>query len=89
MADSMMSHKTDNSDMRANCAAYCAQTGSVLPHEMVLSHEEIRTPDPVEYEPYYLQSQKNYTPKKLHSYVYGSYSIRPPDIVKLTGNYRF
>lgn len=90
-AASMMEHSIDSSDMQTNCTAYCARTGGVPPHEMILNREEIRTPDPTpaEYEPYYLQFQKNYAPKKLHSYVYGSYSIRPPDIISLTGNYRF
>ena len=77
--------------MHESCAAACAQLGGNSPQQAVLGGEEIRTPDPApaEYEPYYLQFRKNYTPKKLYSYVYGSYSIRPPDIIRLTGNYRF
>ncbi len=87
----MRAHAT-NGIMQTDCATICARTGNIPQPQAVLQHEEIRTPDPTPepYESYYLQFQMNYVPKPLRpSAVFGAYPIRPPDILKLSGNYRF
>ena len=89
-ADPMKKH-TNNGSMQTDCAAFCARTNNLPPQETAVAPEENRAPDPIPstYE-LNLPSFGNVSPPRvLRSYVYGSYSIRPPDILKLYGKYRF
>jgi hypothetical protein len=79
-------------DLSFDCAAACARATSVPPTQAVINDNEVRTPDPEprEFVPYHLQFQFSYTPKTQRpNPLYSSSPARPPDILKMSAQFRF
>jgi hypothetical protein len=85
-------HTEQHTPIDMDCAAACARTASTPPPQAVLNENETRTPNPEPRKmvPYHQQFQTLYTPKKLTpSAAYSVSPARPPDIVKMSGQFLF
>lgn len=86
----MQEHVSSN-DQKTDCAEYCALTNNnALPRETVLAPEENRAPEPIPTidEFYGIDGGTIDVPRVLRSSIYGTYLIRPPDIIKTHCKYR-
>lgn len=91
-AAAMDDHTMHTTDASLDCATACARTASIPTPQAVLKENQNRLPDPAPQDvlPYHVQFAAMHIPRVLKpSAFYRSSPSRPPDIVKMSGNFRF
>lgn len=86
-----MAHDMSSMSQEINCCTGSpTSTTAVLKEEQKLPEKDEDDPEPPQQDPPYAQFTRYAEPEKLSlAYAAGANLLRPPDLVKLYGNYRF
>ncbi|HET8670945.1 MAG TPA: hypothetical protein VFM05_10060 [Candidatus Saccharimonadales bacterium] len=84
-ADIMMQEQPTSQSCAAACTSSFTMPVSYVSQRV---QEEQEKDPPIQAEPYYAQFNRFYEPQKIAANTPSAYVLRPPDIIKLTMNYR-